>query len=295
MTTANRFSPLFKSSDAKSVENSFPSLEEAMQVPDKFKQEPTASSSQKKMPIKMIIGHRSYEEDLRSQDMEQERKRTEAYVLLANKQQLGEKLNKTRMCNSVDKDEPCAHGESCRFAHSLSELKISECLFGDNCRFIRVWNHKIINNGEKICNHKHPQETVDSFFSRVGLDRYNNRSQQPVVHIAPPLPPQPVVHIAPPLPQQPVVHIAPPLPQQPVVHIAPPLPQQPVVHIAPPLPPQPVVHIAQQTVDDTTRRQPVNTKSPDQVLIIRVPKELAAQALEIAMRSGKSSIQIEII
>ena len=247
MTTANRFSPLFKSSDAKSVENSFPSLEEAMQVPDKFKQEPTASSSQKKMPIKMIIGHRSYEEDLRSQDMEQERKRTEAYVLLANKQQLGEKLNKTRMCNSVDKDEPCAHGESCRFAHSLSELKISECLFGDNCRFIRVWNHKIINNGEKICNHKHPQETVDSFFSRVGLDRYNNRSQQPVVHIAPPLPPQPVVHIA------------------------------------------------QQTVDDTTRRQPVNTKSPDQVLIIRVPKELAAQALEIAMRSGKSSIQIEII
>jgi hypothetical protein len=33
----------------------------------------------------------------------------------------------------------------------------------------------------------------------------------------------------------------------------------------------------------------------EQILVIRVPKELANQALEIAMKSGKSRIQIEIV
>jgi hypothetical protein len=33
----------------------------------------------------------------------------------------------------------------------------------------------------------------------------------------------------------------------------------------------------------------------DQILVIRVPKELANQALEIAMKSGKTRIQIEVI
>jgi hypothetical protein len=33
----------------------------------------------------------------------------------------------------------------------------------------------------------------------------------------------------------------------------------------------------------------------DQILVIRVPKELANQALEIAMKSGKTRVQIEII
>ena len=247
MTTANRFSPLFKSdaksSAAKSSVENFPSLEEAMQVLEKVKQEPTASS-EKKMPTKMIMGHRSYEEDLRSHDMERERKRTEAYALLADREKLGEKLTKTRMCNSLTTGQPCSHGDKCRFAHSLSELKISECTFADDCRFIRVWNRKLINNGDKICNHKHPQESVDAFIARVGLDRYNNRTQ-PTVNFAQPPPPM-----------------------------------QPAVDFAQPPPPR------QPTVD---------AKSPDQVLIIRVPKELAAQALEIAMRSGKSSIQIEII
>ena len=273
MTTANRFSPLFKSdaksSAAKSSVENFPSLEEAMQVLEKVKQEPTASS-EKKMPTKMIMGHRSYEEDLRSHDMERERKRTEAYALLADREKLGEKLTKTRMCNSLTTGQPCSHGDKCRFAHSLSELKISECTFADDCRFIRVWNRKLINNGDKICNHKHPQESVDAFIARVGLDRYNNRTQPTVNFAQPPPPMQPAVDFA-----------QPPPPRQPAADFAqPPPPRQQAVEVAQPPPPR------QPTVD---------AKSPDQVLIIRVPKELAAQALEIAMRSGKSSIQIEII
>jgi hypothetical protein len=57
----------------------------------------------------------------------------------------------------------------------------------------------------------------------------------------------------------------------------------------PPLPPFP-----KPFVDQQCQTNKVETLT-DEILVIRVPKELANQAIEIAMNSGKSRIQIEII
>jgi hypothetical protein len=290
MTTANRFSALFKaptkiaSTDEKcSYTNDFPSLDEAKKVPAKLevdlkpsdkvenyflakaegdlnKKEALPTESRKQTQTKIILGHRSYEEELRTEEVSYDTKRVEAYELLANKEKLETALAKTRMCNSIDKKEECNHGDKCRFAHNLSELKISNCLFEDNCRFVKMCDGKLQNNGAKICNHKHPQESKEDFMSRVGLDRYNKQKSKE----SPLTQPQ----FVPPPPTQP--QFVPP-PQQQFFQPPPPPPQL-----------QQNDHVTSQT-------------STDQILIIRVPKELAAQALEIAMKSGRTHIQVEII
>ena len=274
MTTANRFSALFKtpipmpmpkisSTDKKcSYTNDFPSLDEAKKLPAKVESDSTAENKKDTLPTeskkntqtKIILGHRSYEEEVSKIPQ----KRVEAYELLADKQKLETALVKTRICNSVDKKEACKHGENCRFAHDLDELKISNCLFEDNCRFVKMCDGKLQNDGTKICNHKHPQESRENFMSRVGLDRYNKKSKESLP------------------------------PTQPRSQFVPPPPTQP--QFVPPPPTQP------QFVPPTQQNDAASTQtSTEQILIIRVPKELASQALEIAMKSGRTHIQVEII
>ena len=53
---------------------------------------------------------------------------TNAYNILADKEKLALSLVRSRMCISVDKNEKCHQGDNCRFAHSLEDLKISDCL-----------------------------------------------------------------------------------------------------------------------------------------------------------------------
>lgn len=97
--------------------------------------------------------------------------RSAAFELLANKDSLDDKLNKTQMCNSVGKSK--CHHKNCRFAHSLDELKFSNCLFGDRCRFILVNPNGYAENiGNKKCVHKHPCENENDFITRTGLERY---------------------------------------------------------------------------------------------------------------------------
>ena len=384
MTTANRFSPLFKapqpkiaSTDEKrSYTNDFPSLDEAKKVPAKFESDstvenkkdvfPTESKKKTQTQSKIILGHRSYEEDLRLQVPQ---KIVEAYELLANKEKLETALVKTRMCNSVDMKEVCKHGDSCRFAHNLNELKISTCLFEDKCRFVKICDGKLLNNGVKICNHKHPQESTEDFMSRVGLDKYNKQKKkesllpptQPQTQFIPPPPTQPQFIPSPPTqpqfipspPTQP--QFIPPPPTQPQFipspptqpQFIPPPPTQPQFIPSPPtqyfqqfipptqtqffqqfIPPPPTqtqffpqpqffqptqpqfvpppptqpqndsTSTQTQIVSPPTQHQNDSTStqtSTEQILIIRVPKELASQALEIAMKSGRAHIQVEII
>ena len=223
------------------------------------------------------MGHRSYEEERQSQI-------SSAYDVLADKEKLASSLHKTRMCNSLHTNEPCQHEDKCRFAHSLDELKISDCLFGQRCRFVRMSNGELINtdNTTKVCTHKHQHESTESFMRRTGLDRYKC-TQRPVLQKV-------VVHPAPPFsPSQP----PPPLSswtQRPTV-------EQPTVEQRP--------TVEQPTVEQPTVEQPtveqhkIVTKQEridsDQILVIRVPKQLASQALEIAIKSGKSSVQIVIV
>ena len=79
---------------------------------------------------------------------------------------------KTRICNSLDMDEVCSHGDGCRFAHSLDELVIRDCYFKDNCRFVKIKSGKLVNDGSNTCRNKHPQESKDDFIKRTGLSHY---------------------------------------------------------------------------------------------------------------------------
>ena len=99
--------------------------------------------------------------------------RSKAFELLEDKKKGGSNLLKTKMCRSTETGEECPHGDRCRFAHSLSELRISECFFGDRCRFVRRHrNHDGVyfNNTGKFCNHLHPGETHECFFKRTGKE-----------------------------------------------------------------------------------------------------------------------------
>jgi hypothetical protein len=242
-----------------------------------FGLEQESKNISKKTPTKILLGHRSYQEELHEKEA--------YYVVPLDKERRTDSFVKTRMCTTVDKNENCRHGENCRFAHSLDELKISNCLFEQRCRFVRMSNGELINYGEKVCSHKHPHETKDTFFTRTGLDRYKKSpksvdqvAQQQVVQPQfaqhsfwqPPQPP----------PFQPVFWQPPQPPQPP--HFQP-------VFWQPPLPPFP-----KPFVDQQCQTNKVDTIT-DEILVIRVPKELANQAIEIAMNSGKTRIQIEII
>jgi hypothetical protein len=50
--------------------------------------------------------------------------------------------------------------EKCTFAHSLSELQIGQCSFGETCKR---------KNGSNCCQFKHPDETNDQYYSRTGI------------------------------------------------------------------------------------------------------------------------------
>jgi hypothetical protein len=246
----------------------------------------------KKTPIKILLGHRSYQEELHEKqayyDQENTDQSTKAYDILADKEKLASALVKTRMCSSIDKNEECQHGEHCSFAHSLDELKISNCLFEQRCRFVRMSNGALVNNGEKVCYHKHPHETKETFMSRTGLDRYKSspKSVEPqVAHQQVPQPQlaQPFWKPPPPPPLfQPM--FTQPMFTQPM--FTQPMFTQPMFLQPPPPPPLPKPLVDQQYQTN---------KVDDEILVIRVPKELANQALEIAMNSGKTRIQIEII
>lgn len=76
---------------------------------------------------------------------------------------------KTRLCNSVTKGYKCLHGEKCRFAHSLDEMKPSTCLFGEQCKYFR-------DNQQKTCPYLHKGETMREFQQR----KINNKTSNSV-------------------------------------------------------------------------------------------------------------------
>jgi len=129
-------------------ESEFPSLSDAS-----TEQMKTRS---KKNVIKLVIPLKTYKDEIRE--------KREARPMLEN--------YKTRMCNSLDTNESCWYGDECRFAHSLEELVIRDCHFKDRCRFVKINNGKLVNDGSNICRNKHPQESKDDFIKRTGLSHY---------------------------------------------------------------------------------------------------------------------------
>jgi len=259
MTTGNQFAALFKDettvSSKSSYENAFPSLGKEKKLCSKhpyksdLESEVIHRSSGKKTQTKIILGHRSYEDDLR-----------EKYPYYkqnsANAEKLAVSLIKSRMCISVDKNEKCQNGDNCRFAHSLDDLRISDCLFEQRCRFVRMSNGELINNGEKVCLYKHPHENTNTFMLRTGLDRYKCTNQVSLSNMD--------------------------------------SSKQLVTHCSNTDSSKELVTHCSNKIEPPSSKTFIDA-STNKMLVIRVPKELACQALEIAMKSGNTHIQIDLV
>ena len=91
-----------------------------------------------------------------------------AIDILSNKNKIAIKKKYTKMCESVNKGINCRHGSSCRFAHSKDQLIISNCFFGDDCKNIKLTGESgYINITKNICPFKHPNETLNEFYTRT--------------------------------------------------------------------------------------------------------------------------------
>ena len=63
---------------------------------------------------------------------------------------------KTKMCFSILNNKTCTHGDSCKFAHTLDELKCIECHFGNRC------------NKKTSCTFFHPErESREAYLKRM--------------------------------------------------------------------------------------------------------------------------------
>ena len=239
---------------------------------------------QKKSVVKLVVPMKTYKDELEDKYRQDERchddhrhcQRAEAYNTLSNKTELGTNLANTRMCNSVEKNETCRHGKGCRFAHSLEELVTRNCFFKGECRFVRFENGKLVNNGRDICRNKHPHESQDEFIERVGLSHYKTRE----------VPTRVQTHVEAPK----VIALEKSMHDcdryttststsswastlkaslnQPIVALS--LVEKPLLEV-PPL--------------------PLEKKE----VVLRVPRELAMQALELAIKSGNTSIRVEVV
>ena len=241
----------------------------------------------KKSVVKLVVPMKTYKDELKDKYQKYERcqdghqhghqhsQRGEAYNALSNKTELGAHLAKTRMCNSVEKKETCRHGGNCRFAHSLEELVTRNCFFKDECRFVRFENGKLVNNGRDICRNKHPHESQDEFIERVGLSNYKTREHVPTRVQAPK-----VVSL------EKSMHdcdryttttsnwasaLKASLKPTVVVPLSS-LPDKP-----------PLLEVPEV---------PVEKKKE---VVLRVPRELVMQALELAIKSGNTSIRVEVV
>ena len=88
-----------------------------------------------------------------------------------NKQEMPTVLSKTRICESVHTGKRCRHGKRCRFAHTAQELQIRECFFGNRCRCVKKTCSGYHNSGKKCCCFRHPEETNENYFRRMGLKK----------------------------------------------------------------------------------------------------------------------------
>ena len=72
------------------------------------------------------------------------------------------------MCRMY-KDNKCRNGKNCRFAHSLSELVVNPCNFGEKCKCVKYQKDRYINFGEKNCVYRHPGESRNDYYKRNNL------------------------------------------------------------------------------------------------------------------------------
>lgn len=203
----------------------------------------------------------------RERNTERNNARTAAFNALAevNTENTQERLYKTRMCRSLETGEVCPHGDGCRFAHSSNELRTAPCLFGGDCCFVRWRNGNYYNNpGPKVCTFLHPEETKRGYCARVKIPYID---EQPKV--------------------------------------------EKKIAVEKKIEPSKLLGGGYLTgasswrnwqaparkinlTPDPVKINPPSVKETEDETVLTVPKELAMQAMELAMKSGKKNIRVEI-
>jgi hypothetical protein len=132
-----------------------------------------------KNSTKMRLGAKSKKSELESDDGSIDGRRTEAFDALADKTGCASELLHTRMCRSLEDGVECPHGSECRFAHSQNQLRLTDCVFKDECRFVKCNASGIYFNTKprpgvprKVCRHLHPDETRENYMNRTGIDKF---------------------------------------------------------------------------------------------------------------------------
>ena len=222
-------------------------------------------STDKKSMVKLLVPIKTYKDELEDKYRHDQRqgKRAEAYNAFSDKTKLGANLAKTRMCTSVEKKETCRHGGACRFAHSLEELVTHNCLFKTNCRFVRFENGKLVNNGRDICRNKHPDESQDEFIERVGLAHHKP------THVPTHVPTPKVVVL------------------EKSIHTATSSWASTLKASLNPTVVAPFSLTEKHLLEVSLEKK--------KEVVLRVPRELVMQALELAIKSGNTSIRVEVV
>ena len=83
-------------------------------------------------------------------------------------------LQFTKLCKFIKEKQQCPHKDNCRFAHNVSQLRVSKCLFEDKCRLVKYENGVMSNISKtKICEHLHIGENTDDYYIRIGITHSN--------------------------------------------------------------------------------------------------------------------------
>ena len=220
--------------------------------------------------------------------------RSKAFEKLEDRKKSAPSLLKTRMCRSTETGEKCPHGDRCRFAHTVEELRISECFFGDRCRFVR--RHRTqegvyFNNSGKFCNHLHPGESRECYYKRTG-------KEMPVV-----VPPKEVekeeevpvkVGRNPWVPKTKLAY------KQPTAAEIEAMQAKRIAELAREKSEADVLadelqEIIDEAVKGVDKAEVCEAAVCEPELVLRVPESGYMAALEMAMRSGRSNVRVEIV
>jgi len=151
---------------------------------------------------------------------------------------------RNKMCKSVATNNPCSHGEKCRFAHNYDELVLSDCIFGTECKHVKRQSEGVYLLLEgKYCNHKHPGETKVSVCARFGIPICDAPKEEVPIDIKP----------------------------------------------------KQLRSIVKESVKAIVSTTMPTEDDNDREVVIRVQKELAVQALEFVVKSGKNNIRVELV
>ena len=254
-----------------------------LNVQGKDKKDKKDKKQKQTSKISFNIGPESYEQ-VSFEENKREFRRKEAMNKIKNKEFTNTDLRKTKMCTTLG----CTFGDNCNFAHSIQELQLHDCMFGDDCDHIAITPNGVVNRGGKICLRKHTSETLENAKNRTGAKDHATVSHQaPHQSQQVPHPPQ-APHQSqsqeppPPPPQEPQS-------QEPQSQDPPPPPPQSLVPPPPPL-------VYNQIYSMKPPSMPTQFTQPlMKPMVLQVPKELATQAMEMALKSGNYLVRIEIV